>query len=158
MKKEILRKYYPGGVSAENYMFCEGKRLTATAIPVMIGLIIGGIVLSAVGTILPFIDSEALFVISGIVIDVVGVVLIAIGFRGLLGYRRGWLYLAQAEQLYYLRLIANEPEEPEEDGKKKEQRSSTATVTASKWKCTCGKEYPAYVSSCSCGVNRRDIL
>ena len=155
MKKEILRKYYPSGVSAENYMFCEGKRLTATAIPAMIGLIIGGILLSAVGTILPFIDSEALFVISGIVIDVVGVVLIAIGFRGLLGYRRGWLYLAQAEQLYYLRLIANEPEEDEQE---KAQRSSTATVTASKWKCTCGKEYPAYVSSCSCGVNKRDIL
>ena len=147
MKKEILRKYYPGGVSAENYMFCEGKRLTATAIPAMIGLIIGGIVLSAVGTILPFIDSEALFVISGIVIDVVGVVLIAMGFRGLLGYRRGWLYLAQAEQLYYLRLIANEPEEEEKE----------KAHTANNWKCTCGKEHPAYVSSCSCGVNKRDV-
>ena len=29
--------------------------------------------------------------------------------------------------------------------------------TPTGWICTCGAEHPAYVSSCGCGVNKRDI-
>lgn len=29
--------------------------------------------------------------------------------------------------------------------------------TATGWRCACGKEYPVYVSSCSCGGNKSDI-
>lgn len=164
MKKQILQKYYPNGVSAENYMFSEGKRLTAISLPIMAGLIIAGIALCVVGTILPFIDSEDLFIIIGVIMDALGVALATVGVCGLLNYRRGWICLATAEQLYYLHLISNEAEEKEPIVNPASKTSASAPVnrsaspaSAGMWKCTCGKEHPAYVSSCSCGTNKRDI-
>ncbi len=32
-----------------------------------------------------------------------------------------------------------------------------AVVPAGGWRCTCGRVHANYVSSCSCGVNKRDI-
>ena len=32
-----------------------------------------------------------------------------------------------------------------------------ATHTPSGWQCSCGRTHPAYVSSCTCGVNKSDI-
>lgn len=164
MKKQLLQTYYPNHVSAENYMFSEGKRLTATPISTMVKLIVVGILLSVIGTILPFCDGDDLYIVIGVIMDVVGVALVTVGILGLLNYRRGWVCLATAEQLYYLRLIANEPEEeqPAVDPVVKKTASapvsqSAAPVPARMWRCTCGKEHPAYVSSCSCGTNKRDI-
>ena len=145
-------------------MFSEGKRLTATPVSTMIKLIVVGILLSIVGTILPFCDGDDLIFVIGILMDAVGVVLVTVGVIGLLNYRRGWVCLATAEQLYYLRLIANEQEEEQPAAAPGVKKTASASVSysaaptpAGMWKCTCGKEYPAYVSSCSCGVNKRDI-
>ena len=30
-------------------------------------------------------------------------------------------------------------------------------VMSKNWTCTCGREHPSYVSTCTCGVNKRDV-
>ena len=34
----------------------------------------------------------------------------------------------------------------------------TAVLTEDGWRCSCGREHPAYESSCICGTSKRDAL
>lgn len=38
------------------------------------------------------------------------------------------------------------------------QRCTSGCVTPNGWRCSCGREHAAYVSSCPCGKNKRDVL
>lgn len=37
------------------------------------------------------------------------------------------------------------------------EQTGVPVRTANGWRCSCGKEHPAFVSTCVCGVNKRDV-
>lgn len=153
MNKQLLSTYYPNGISAEKHMLTEGMRLTSTSPLKMAFVMAAGIALSVFGPIFACFDSE--FIIIGLLIAAVGAALLSWGIYGILRYYRGWRYLAIAELLYNTRLASGEPSDAET--KTSEQNTPSSNAALSNWKCTCGREHPAYVSTCTCGVNKRDI-
>lgn len=38
------------------------------------------------------------------------------------------------------------------------EKNNKTILSTDNWKCTCGKDNPSYVTTCTCGVNKLDII
>ena len=68
------------------------------------------------------------------------------------GYFENWFWWGFFFGIIALLVASSKPENHEFD------TDSNDSTKRSGWKCTCGKEHPTYVSSCSCGISKNDIL
>lgn len=68
------------------------------------------------------------------------------------GYYENWFWWGFFFGIIALLVASSKPENHEFD------EVNSAPAQAAGWKCTCGKEHPTYVSSCSCGISKNDVL
>ena len=68
------------------------------------------------------------------------------------GYFENWFWWGFFFGIIALLVASSKPENHEFDA------DSNDSTRQSGWKCTCGKVHPTYVSSCSCGISKNDIL
>ena len=154
---------------AEKHFTEVGTRMIDTPIRTMIGLIFGSIVPIIAGAIIPFIDNDEEFLIAGLIIIGIGCILLSIGIWGVCRYHKGWDYLAMGELLYNTRVAVDEEpttlqkESPIVNSVPCNKPVSTSNNAASaqifpsgEWICACGRKHPAYVSTCYCGISKRD--
>ncbi len=79
----------------------------------------------------------------------------------------GWLFLITMVLLgvmlfllsYQAKANCEQMEKAEfiENAYAKRANAAEEPVPVGGWRCTCGKAHPGYVSSCSCGVNKKDV-
>ena len=104
-------------------------------------------------------------VILGIVVSVVGCVIAWLS--GLMLYAYGEIadrLISIDEKISSNNLTVEESAlntTPETQGdfqsKNCDRKKETGNIPADSWKCTCGRVNASYVSTCPCGINRREI-
>jgi len=76
---------------------------------------------------------------------------------GLLSYVSSWFIYGFGQLVDDVNALRYERSKVELEKSDITAKETLETLAGKGWKCTCGKTNPSYTTSCSCGVNKRDI-
>ena len=178
MDRNYVAKYYPTIETMEQRLFRLGANYTRVPLPTFFAMLVIGIVMGFLGIIIAFVDYE--FYEFGMFIFAVADLIFAIGLFGVGLYFAGLRCLERAELLYNTRIAGEAllvdpskapaaPAAPVRTTGPGYSAPPAPPVTAARttvsasaaapgtWTCTCGRTHPPYVSSCVCGVSKKDI-
>jgi hypothetical protein len=178
MDRNYVAKYYPTIETMEQRNFRVGANLTRVPLPTFFVMLAVGFGLGLLGLLISFVDYE--FFEFGMFIFAVGDLFFAIGLGGIGLYFAGLRYLERAELLYNTRIAGEAllvdpsrapaaPAAPVRTTGPGYSAPPAPPVTAARttvsasaaapgnWTCSCGRTHPPYVSSCVCGVSKKDI-